>query len=350
MIYNTIKHDIRNKAGLSMLDYCILEMIYNLSNSGQERYKTWCNASKIKFIHLATKRTIINRFNYLESKGWLEFKDEKRFLKRTTSKYYNTVYIYIKGVKQLHGGETITPVKQLHGGGETIAPLGVKQLHPRGETIAPNKDSYKDNNNNIDKESKEKNTRLKEIQSENENLKAQILELKILNEKQRKKVALKKESASTPLGLSSFEQMEYRRKNKTWTQLDTNFNGGFKMPKEWPENLQNEVLGQWIYLDEKKGQNWGTNRTLSAQINLINDWLKKYNPAEIIESLKDCQTRGNVTPNPKWTINRKLKEKQDDEKQRANNGKSLYENYADYLRGDGDTDEDDTIDISWASA
>ena len=67
MIYNTIKHDIRNKAGLSMLDYCILEMIYNLSNSGQERYKTWCNASKIKFIHLATKRTIINRFNRILS-------------------------------------------------------------------------------------------------------------------------------------------------------------------------------------------------------------------------------------------------------------------------------------------
>ena len=218
-------------------------------------------------------------------------------------------------------------------------------------------ENAKDNNrlinnrvNNLVESIKEKNTRLKEIESENENLKAQILELKILNEKQRKKVSLKKESASTPLGLSSFAEMEYRRKNKTWTQLDTNFNGGFKMPKEWPENLQNEVLGQWIYLDEKKGQNWGTNRTLSAQINLINDWLKKYNPAEIIESLKDCQQRGNVTPNPKWTINRKLKEKQDDEKQRANNGKSLYENYADYLRGDGDTDEDDTIDISWASA
>ena len=201
-----------------------------------------------------------------------------------------------------------------------------------------------------EKSIKEKNTRLKEFQSENENLKAQILELKILNEKQRKKVALKKESKKMPLGLSSFEQMEYRRKNKTWTQLDTNFNGGFKMPIEWPENLQNEVLGQWIYLDEKKGQNWGTSRTLSAQISLINGWLKKYTAAEIIESLSDCQQRGNVTPNPKWTINRKLKEKQDDEKQRANNGKSIYENYADYLRGDHDPDENDTIDISWASA
>jgi hypothetical protein len=207
-----------------------------------------------------------------------------------------------------------------------------------------------DNNKLLIKESKEKNTLLEKFQLENENLKAQILELKILNEKQRKKVSLKKESKNMPLGLSSFEQMEYRRKNKTWTQLDTNFNGGFKMPIEWPENLQNEVLGQWIYLDEKKGQNWGTSRTLSAQITLINDWLKKYTAAEIIESLKDCQQRGNVTPNPKWTINRKLKEKQDDEKQRANNGKSIYENYADYLRGDHDPDENDTIDISWASA
>jgi len=201
-----------------------------------------------------------------------------------------------------------------------------------------------------EKSIKEKNTLLEKIQLENENLKAQILELKILNEKQRKKVAIKKESASTPLGLSSFEQMEYRRKNKTWTQLDTNFNGGFKMPQEWPENLQNEVLDQWIYLEEKKGQNWGTSRTITAQIDLINGWLKKHTSEQIIQSFKDCQQRGNVTHNPQWTINRKLKEKQDDEKQRANNGKSIYENYADYLRGDGDTDQDDTIDISWPSA
>jgi len=153
MNYNIIQHEIRNNAGLSMLDYCILEMIYNLSTNGKERYSTWCNAAKPRFKHLASLRTIINRFNALEADGWIEFKDEKRFLKRTTKKYYNEVYAYIGGVKKLHG-ENVAQVKELHPRGEKVAHLGVKKLHPRGENVAPNKDIDNNSYNNIDKESK----------------------------------------------------------------------------------------------------------------------------------------------------------------------------------------------------
>jgi hypothetical protein len=126
MTYNIIQHEIRNRVGLSMLDYCLLESIYNLSTSGKEQYNSWCNASKSTFEYLASSRTITTRLKYLESIGYLEFKDEKRFLKRTTKKYYKDVYIYIKR-------------------GEEVAPLGVKKLHGGGEEVAPNKDI--DNNN-----------------------------------------------------------------------------------------------------------------------------------------------------------------------------------------------------------
>jgi len=191
MIYNTIQHDIRNNAGLSMLDYCILEMIYNLSNSGKEMYSTWCNAAKPKFIHLASGRTIVNRFNALEAKGWIEFKDEKRFLKRTTEKYYNDVYVYISGVKKLHS-EKVARVKELHPNGEKVAHLGVKKLHTRGEKVAPNKDIDKDTINDIDKESV-KDTHIKELENKLENALLELEKLKSQKEKP-KKVAPKKGS------------------------------------------------------------------------------------------------------------------------------------------------------------
>ena len=122
MIYNTIKHDIRNMANLSLLDYCLLESIYLLSNGDKSKYKTWCNAAKSSFEYLASSRTIVTRFNELEKLGWLEFKDETRYLKRTTKKYYDEVYIYVLGVKKLHGGEETAPMKELHTPHEETAP------------------------------------------------------------------------------------------------------------------------------------------------------------------------------------------------------------------------------------
>jgi hypothetical protein len=180
MIYNTMKHDIRNKAGLSMLDYCILEMIYHLSTSGKEQYKTWCNAPKDSFSHLSvTARTLVNRFKDLESKGWLEFKDSKRLLKRTTKKYFNEVYCYISGVKKFHS-EKISPMKKLHPEGEKISQEAVKKLHSEGEKISPN-NNISNINKNINKEE-----RIKELEQ-------QLFELKNQDAKEKKKSCAKKE-------------------------------------------------------------------------------------------------------------------------------------------------------------
>ncbi len=131
MLYNTIHHDIRNNAGLSLIDYCLLESIYQLSVNPNAPYKGWCNAAKGTFTYLATSRTITTRFKHLEAKGWLEFKDESRFLKRTTAKFFDEVMSYI---------------------------IGVKKFHPPREETSPNKNTYK--NNYKDKEDFDKRTNL----------------------------------------------------------------------------------------------------------------------------------------------------------------------------------------------
>jgi len=143
MIYNTIHHEIRNRAGLSLIDWCLLESIYQLSVSPKSRYKTWCNAPKDYFTYLGTTRTIVNRFNKLEEAGWIEFKNSKRLLKRPTGKYFEEVIAYIQGVKKFHTK------------GEKVSPLGVKEFHLRGEEVSPNNNIDKDINNNTNNVYKE---------------------------------------------------------------------------------------------------------------------------------------------------------------------------------------------------
>ena len=149
-MYNKIDHDIRNKANLSMLDYCILDCIYQLSTSGKERYRGWCDMSKPRFSFLASERTLVNRFNKLVENGWMEFKNpEKRFLKRTTKKYYSEVRSYIDGVKKLHH-EKVSPVQE---------------FHPNHEKVSPNNNKDSNNYTNIDKVGKE-TTSLNKIPSD----------------------------------------------------------------------------------------------------------------------------------------------------------------------------------------
>jgi hypothetical protein len=141
MIYNTIHHDIRNKAKLSLIDWCLLESIYQLSVNPKARYKTWCNASKNTFKYLASDRTILTRLNKLEKGGWIEFKEGQRMLKRTTKKYYSEVYAYVLGTKKLRIDH------------EETSHQTTKKLRTRYEETSPN--NNKDNNTNKDKDKKE---------------------------------------------------------------------------------------------------------------------------------------------------------------------------------------------------
>ena len=293
MIYNTIKHDIRNKANLSLLDYCILESIYILSTSDKAKYKTWCNAAKSNFEYLASSRTIVSRFNELENLGWLEFKDEKRFLKRTTAKYYDSVYSYILGVKKLHG-EEVAPMKELHPRGEEVAPLGVKELHPRGEEVAPNNTIYKDIENNIEKEREKAlallNSNLEILQKKFAALESENFALQAEKEKE-KKVAAKKEK-----GTHSFPDPTHRKANiKIPPHVTDSQNlkpyevalASYKYPQNWTENTIKYFLFFCESRHIKTRGVFGANN-VSSLISKINDLLRVYEAKNEAYKVEEC--------------------------------------------------------------
>jgi hypothetical protein len=88
------------------------------------------------------------------------------------------------------------------------------------------------------------------------------------------------------------------------TQLDKNFNFAL-FPAEFSDNLKNECLKFFKYLESKKGDNWGVLGTLSSQISVLKSHFNKFSESEIIESLQETQTKGNISYNPEWTKNRK---------------------------------------------
>lgn len=164
MRYSTIYHNIRNAAGLSLVDYCLLDAIYMLSTSNLERYKGWCNASKSSFDHITSVRNITKRYNVLEANGWLEFKGENRYLKRTTEKYYREIRVHIDRMNKVPTNkEQSTPLKELHPPMNKVHPpheqstcLEVNKVHPPHEQSTPNNNIDNKRDNNIDKERKGK--------------------------------------------------------------------------------------------------------------------------------------------------------------------------------------------------
>jgi hypothetical protein len=346
MIYNTIHHDIRNKVGLSLIDYCLLESIYKLSNSSKSTYQSWCNASKSSFSYLASKRTIGTRFEYLEANGWIEFYDKKRYLKRTTKKYYNEVFLYVEGVKKLPREET-SPVKELHPSGEEVAPLVVKKLHPSGEEVAPNNTIDNKKDNNIDRESKKALTQEKEnLLLKIQKLEAENLELKNQSEAQKGK---EKSSAKKEKGSHVFPSNEPKKKYKPNAngfpsmeefgempkheqQITTKYEAFLKdytYPSWWNEKLKESFLEWCAYKNEILLGSFGATNT-KAVIREIKDYLKTYNIDTICKSIQLSLKEGWKSFDPQRVINREEKKKQDEQKRREqtdSNGKPLRSKY-----------------------
>ena len=318
MLYNTIHHELRNKENLSLLDWCLLESIYLLSNSPKSKYKNWCYASKASFHYLASSRTIVNRLNHLEAEKWIEFKCEKRLLKRTTKKYFNEIYSYVLGVKKLHAG------------GEKVAQAGVQKLHGGGEKVAPNNNIDNNIDNNINKERvKEKNTH-KEIE-----LNSEILKLKkqLQQQKQPRQISDSLSSSLNYFKKVIKEDSKRQISDSFSTSLDITLHN-FKFSDEFSAGLQESILSYWNYLQEKKGPKWGSVTTIKAQLQRFQKLIKEFSDIQIKESIEECIERGNITFNPQWTINR-IKKTQQNEK-RTNNStageKSLNEHFDDYLQ------------------
>jgi len=308
MIYNTIRHDIRNRVGLSMLDYCLLESIYLLSNNDKAKYQGWCNAAKSNFEYLASDRTIVTRFNALESDGWLEFKDESRFLKRTTLKYFNEVYAYVLGVKKLHGEET-SPMQFLHPHHEETAYLGVKKLHPPHEETAPNNTIDNTNENNKEKECVKKEPT--HPQNEDFNiLKDLILKLSLKvesleSEKEKEKSSAKKEKeevvGDTPPPTPPHQTDLNQAKNIPMWKFEILEN---KLWESTPEKVQKAF---WSYCEMRQElESRGITTTAVLQNLKKVELFLKSNTADIVISCLELAIEAqNKTFDPMFVTNRK---------------------------------------------
>jgi hypothetical protein len=249
-----------------MLDYCLLESIYLLSTSSKAKYKTWCNATKPAFNYLASSRTIATRFKYLEAKGWLIFKDEKRFLKKTSDKYFCEVYAYILGMKKLHPKH------------EETSPPGMKKLHPKHEETSPN-----NNSNSIDSNKKEskKGAPSSEDALENNFIKNQ-------DEKEKEKSPAKKEKHifpdNTPRKSYKVTPPPTFENSKKPFEIFLN-NYPFEA-KGWSKQIIKDFL---LYCEIRAEGRQLSTAQIKLRLTEINEALKKHDNKDIVMILKAAQ-------------------------------------------------------------
>ena len=166
-------------------------------------------------------------------------------------------------------------------------------------------------------------------------------------EKTKEKISAKKEKLPTYQENSMPEKKVAKKKRSAWTQLDMTM-ANFNFPNEWAETLQETIMCYFRYMEEKKGYNWGSMTTIKAQIRHFKTLATKYTNKQIIDALNDTIFKGNVTVNPQWLINRQKREHDKQQKQSANNGKSIYENFAEMLNSNGNTKDANCNNTGWA--
>jgi len=121
LTYNVIVHPIRKKLELSLLQYCVADSIYHLSNNPNSKIKGWCYASKTTIADLmgVSERCVFSNLKVLVEKNLIEKNEDSSYL-RTTSKWYeNVVLVRAKkeyeevsgGMKKVHSGYEESAVK-----------------------------------------------------------------------------------------------------------------------------------------------------------------------------------------------------------------------------------------------
>lgn len=92
LTYTLILHQIRKKLKLTLMEYCIADCIYHLSNNPKSEVKGWCYAAKERIAGMlgTTSKTIFENIKKLIEKNFIE-KDEETHHLRTTAKWYESV-------------------------------------------------------------------------------------------------------------------------------------------------------------------------------------------------------------------------------------------------------------------
>jgi len=141
--YTIILHQPRKRLGLSLMEYCVADCIYHLSNNPRSKVLGWCYSSKeniAKFLGTSSV-TIFNNIDKLIEKGLVEKDNETKYL-QTTKKWYENVIV--SDYK-----ETLEPIKKLN--------KGIKKLYtePLRNFIPDHKETLYNSNkdNNINKDS-----------------------------------------------------------------------------------------------------------------------------------------------------------------------------------------------------
>ena len=133
--YTTINHDARIRLGLSINEYCVFDLIYNLSNNPKNTQMGWCYAKKETlgdYLDIG-RATVFRAINKGLRIGLLEKHPEQPAFLKATSKWYESVLI-----KNESQNETSYLNKR----------YGQSQNDTRGRLkMRTNKDINKDNDN-----------------------------------------------------------------------------------------------------------------------------------------------------------------------------------------------------------
>jgi len=110
LTYTLILHQIRKKLKLTLMEYCVADCIYHLSNNPDSKITGWCYASKqtIGGMLGTTQQTIFDILKKLIGKGFIEKHQDTKHL-RTTQRWYNNV-VLIKAQQEYQ--EALHPIKK----------------------------------------------------------------------------------------------------------------------------------------------------------------------------------------------------------------------------------------------
>jgi hypothetical protein len=139
--YTIILHKIRKELKLTLMEYCVADCIYHLSNNPSSKILGWCYAPKgfIADFLETSSQTIFSIIDKLIEKKLLE-KDEATKHLRTTSLWYDKV-VLPRSKKEYK--ETLYPIKKLDS-------KSIKKLdNDYKETLYNNNNIVIDNNNII---------------------------------------------------------------------------------------------------------------------------------------------------------------------------------------------------------
>lgn len=103
--YTTINHDARVRLGLTVNEYCVLDLIHNLATNPKNTQMGWCYAKKetiAGYLDLG-RATVFRAINKGLESGLLEKHPEQPALIKATSSWYETVVIKVESQNDTPG-------------------------------------------------------------------------------------------------------------------------------------------------------------------------------------------------------------------------------------------------------